>query len=58
MKCEHCEQEARVVDVELSDDKTQCRQEWGCVNCNCARFIGNDTNNPTGITKKGPWINL
>jgi len=57
MKCEHCGKEMDVLNVELSADETECRQEHGCVNPNCGAYTGRNLNNPLR-SMKGEWIKL
>lgn len=57
MLCEYCKKEMNVINVELNEDKTECRQEHGCVNPKCGAYTGRNTNNPLRSVK-GEWIEL
>ena len=58
MKCADCGNESTVINLDMSEDKLKCRQEFGCSNQNCVRYIGVVANNPKSTTVKGPWITL
>lgn len=55
MKCEHCNQDLRVVSnmpkSELNSTDVYMVQTFVCVNPECTLFAGNDLSNPLQVAK-------
>jgi len=57
MKCGQCGKEMNVLSLEMSENESKCRQEFGCTNPKCGAYTGNNLNNPIRSCK-GEWITI